>query len=143
MVHKLSVKEVVEVWELFMKGARTVFEMTEEDEKQLFNKCLTGISQLWAGYGDDEKVPIYMIVSTLSMLPASGTKSLFLSHLYSVSEDSITLEAWKDGFEVIVKFAKENACTRLDCIASNPLVVDIFKSVSSNVIEHLYLIAKL
>ena len=139
MVHKLSAKEVVDTWELFMRGLRKVFTVTEEEEKCLFNKCLLGVSQVWAGYEEGNKVPIYLVVTTLTQLPSTGTKVLLISHLFSMSDKTIDSEIWKTDFKVVVSYAKTQNCTRIDCMTTSEVVLKIFKSLATEVEERLYL----
>lgn len=144
MVHKFSVKEIVDTWELVMKGLRQVSPISEEDEKILFNNSLLGVSQLWAGFNDDnKKLPVFFAFTTFGTPVSTGTKILFISHLFSVSEVTIPKEVWKSAFVTIVKFATENKCKRIDCITSNPFVHSLLKELSTEVEENVYLTIKI
>ena len=144
MVHKFSIEEVTKTWKHLISGMRQVFTISEADEKALFNKCLLGISQVWAGFNDDnKKLPVFFALTTIGIPEGTGTKALFISHLYSVSEVTISQEIWKGAFDTIVKFAKEKKCERIDCVTTSPLVLELFKSLSPEVEERLYLTTKI
>ena len=131
MVHKLNPKEVVDNWKFTSQQLKKLFNVTEAEEKYLFNRLLIGLSQFWMLYStDEEKKPLCMAITSFQRAVGREEPCLYIIYLMSLSPIVITKEQWTQSFADIKKFALDNKCTKIIGSTDLPYVQELFRSLA-------------
>lgn len=103
-----------------------------EKMNSILSAALSGSLDVWASYkrSDDQVQLDAIVVTKLLSDNISGINSLLIYCLYGY--EKISDDNWKEGFEALATFAKDNKCSRIVAYSSAPVVVEWAKRLGAN-----------
>jgi len=130
MLTQLTSNQIAKHWDEIKTHLETTLvpfvKVTPTMLNNIFEAFLAGRAQVWTSWkwDGDGQVKVYAMATTyIQIEPISGTRNLLI---YSLSGYSFIAEdLWREGIEVIRKFAIECKCANILAYSSVPRVLEI------------------
>lgn len=108
-------------------------EATDASLNSILETILTGGMQVWVALGkvEEQERPIALAVTYINKDIGTGTKKLVIYALcgYHFIEEGV----WREGLEVLRKFARAEGCTGIVGYTKVPRVVEVAKMLGGKV----------
>lgn len=129
MLVKLLPEQVSKFWDQLGPSIEAALPPNVSADKESLNRILAAILSgrldCWvnAREGEEGLILNAVAVTTFNVEPFSLTRELVVYAVYALS--GIGLKDWKEGYEVLRKYAMSKGCLRLTAYTSNPKLVEL------------------
>lgn len=128
MLVKLSSAMVVKYWDLVAKHIIRSLPDKLHNRLAVFRKAIVeDRAQVWV-FNKDKKIKAIITTAVFHDI-CFNLKRLNLYTISRVANDPLTPEEYKDGFEILMQFAKDKGCNSIVAYTSNTHVVDVAKDI--------------
>ena len=136
MLTKLLPDQISKFWPIIKYAIEESLPPTTDERPDKMNRilssALSGGIEVWASYEREEDGAKFegIIVTKINLDDASGTKSMLMYCLYGYTD--VEPEAWKEGLNILAKYAKARGCTRITAYTSIPYMINLAKKLGAD-----------